>query len=224
MLTKVPPPYDPYAVRERLRIMGHQESMNIFLRQEIDRIQRILLLVRQTLDDLLLAIDGVIIMNEQLRDALDNIYDARVPTVWKRGSWASASLGFWFTELIERNAQLHSWCFRRRPVMFWMTGFFNPQGFLTAMRQEVARAHKGWALDMITLHNDVTQMVAEDCKVAPVEGVYIYGLYLDGAGWDKRKVRLQEATNKILYSPMPVIHVYAINSTAAKDPKLYEVV
>ncbi|XP_035785030.1 dynein heavy chain 8, axonemal-like [Anopheles albimanus] len=222
MLTKVPPPYDPYAVRERLRIMGHQESMNIFLRQEIDRIQRILLLVRQTLDDLLLAIDGVIIMNEQLRDALDNIYDARVPTVWKRGSWASASLGFWFTELIERNAQLHSWCFRRRPVMFWMTGFFNPQGFLTAMRQEVARAHKGWALDMITLHNDVTQMVAEDCKVAPVEGVYIYGLYLDGAGWDKRKVRLQEATNKILYSPMPVIHVYAINSTAAKDPKLYE--
>ncbi|XP_052892579.1 dynein axonemal heavy chain 8 [Anopheles moucheti] len=222
MLGKVPPPYDPYAVKERLRIMGHQESMNIFLRQEIDRIQRILLLVRQTLDDLLLAIDGVIIMNEQLRDALDNIYDARVPTVWKRGSWTSASLGFWFTELIERNTQFHSWCFRKRPNMFWMTGFFNPQGFLTAMRQEVARAHKGWALDMITLHNDVTQMLTEECKVTPPEGVYVYGLYIDGAGWDKRFIRLQEATNKVLYSPMPVIHVYAINSTAPKDPKLYE--
>uniref|UniRef100_A0AAG5D7L6 AAA+ ATPase domain-containing protein n=1 Tax=Anopheles atroparvus TaxID=41427 RepID=A0AAG5D7L6_ANOAO len=222
MLSKVPPPYDPYAVKERLRAMGHQESMNIFLRQEIDRIQRILLLVRQTLNDLLLAIDGVIIMNEQLRDALDNIYDARVPTVWKRGSWASASMGFWFTELIERNVQLNGWCFRRRPNMFWMTGFFNPQGFLTAMRQEVARQHKGWALDMITLHNDVTQMLTEDCKAPPPEGVYVYGLFLDGAGWDRRHVRLQEATNKVLYSPMPVIHVYAINSTAPKDAKLYE--
>ncbi|KFB36573.1 AGAP007675-PA-like protein [Anopheles sinensis] len=222
MLSKVPAPYDPYAVKERLRAMGLQESMNIFLRQEIDRIQRILLLVRQTLNDLLLAIDGVIIMNEQLRDALDNIYDARVPTVWKRGSWASASMGFWFTELIERNVQLNGWCFRRRPNMFWMTGFFNPQGFLTAMRQEVARQHKGWALDMITLHNDVTQMLTEECKAAPPEGVYVYGLYLDGACWDRRHVRLQEATNKVLYSPMPVIHVYAINSTAPKDAKLYE--
>ncbi|XP_062548437.1 dynein axonemal heavy chain 8 [Armigeres subalbatus] len=222
MLTKVPAPYDPYAVKERLKIMGHLGSMNIFLRQEIDRIQKIILLVRTTLKDLLLAIDGIIIMNEQLRDALDNIYDARVPEVWKRGSWASASLGFWFTELIERNNQFYTWCFKGRPNMFWMTGFFNPQGFLTAMRQEVARAHKGWALDVVTLHNDVTKMLTEECKQHPDEGVFVYGLYLDGAGWDRRNNRLQESINKVLYTAMPVIHIYAINSTAPKDPKLYE--
>ncbi|XP_058453053.1 dynein axonemal heavy chain 8 [Malaya genurostris] len=222
MLLKVPIPYDPYAVKERLKIMGHLGSMNIFLRQEIDRIQRIILLVRTTLKDLLLAIDGIIIMNEQLRDALDNIYDARVPDVWKRGSWASSTLGFWFTELIERNNQFCTWCFKGRPSMFWMTGFFNPQGFLTAMRQEVARAHKGWALDVVTLHNDVTKMATEECKQAPNEGVFVYGLYLDGAGWDRRNNRLQESINKVLYTAMPVVHIYAINSTAAKDPKLYE--
>lgn len=40
-------------------------------------------------------------------------------------------------------------------------------GFLTAMRQEVARAHKGWALDSVTLHNDVTKNMLDEIKQAP---------------------------------------------------------
>lgn len=139
--------------------MGQLNSMNIFLRQEIDRMQKVITIVRNSLNDLKLAIEGTIIMSEasintftmnglfylsyyldgsrsyviisplqNLRDALDNMYDARIPQVWKRVSWDSSTLGFWFTEFLERNTQFSTWIYEGRPNVFWMTGFFNPQG------------------------------------------------------------------------------------------------
>ncbi|KAM5298595.1 dynein axonemal heavy chain 8-like [Ctenodactylus gundi] len=221
MLSKLPPDYVPHEVKARLIKMGHLNSMNIFLRQEIDRMQKVITILRSSLHDLKLAIEGTIIMSENLRDALDNMYDARIPQIWKKVSWDSATLGFWFTELLERNAQFSTWIFEGRPNVFWMTGFFNPQGFLTAMRQEVTRAHKGWALDTVTIHNEVLRQTKEEISSPPAEGVYIYGLYLDGAAWDRRNGKLTESTPKVLFTQLPVLHIFAINSTAPKDPRLY---
>ncbi|XP_053761037.1 dynein axonemal heavy chain 8 isoform X3 [Panthera pardus] len=221
MLSKLPPDYIPHEVKARLIKMGHLNSMNIFLRQEIDRMQKVISILRSSLSDLKLAIEGTIIMSENLRDALDNMYDARIPQIWKRVSWDSSTLGFWFTELLERNAQFSTWIFEGRPNVFWMTGFFNPQGFLTAMRQEVTRAHKGWALDSVTIHNEVLRQTKEEITSPPVEGVYIYGLYMDGAAWDRRNGKLTESTPKVLFTQLPVLHIFAINSIAPKDPKLY---
>uniref|UniRef100_A0A8C8LR66 Dynein heavy chain 5, axonemal-like n=1 Tax=Oncorhynchus tshawytscha TaxID=74940 RepID=A0A8C8LR66_ONCTS len=223
MLDKLPPDYVPHEVRAHLQKMGLFQPMNIFLRQELDRMQRIIGCVRSTLTDLKLAIDGTIIMSEDLRDALDSMYDARIPKLWQKISWDSATLGFWFTELLERNQQFYTWISSGRPHQFWLTGFFNPQGFLTAMRQETTRMNlaKGWALDTVVLHNDVTRMMREDVTAPPSDdmgGVYIYGLFLDGAGWDKRNAKLTESPPKVLFTVLPVVHVYAI-STLASDAK-----
>ncbi|XP_051465193.1 dynein axonemal heavy chain 5-like [Apus apus] len=224
MLEKLPPDYNPHEVKGQLQKMGAAQPTNVFLRQEIDRMQQVLSRVRTTLTDLKLAIDGTIIMSEELQDALDNIYDARIPKLWFRISWESATLGFWFTELLERNQQFSSWLQDGRPNQFWMTGFFNPQGFLTAMRQETTRMNlaKGWTLDSVVLHNEVTKMMKEDVTGPPpadIGGVYIYGLFLEGAGWDRRNSKLVESAPKVLFTSLPVVHVYAVSTTALHDPK-----
>ena len=44
-------------------------------------------------------------------------------------------------------------------------------------------------------------------RAAPREGVYIHGLYLEGARWDSNLGVLAEAKLKELHPPMPVIYV-----------------
>ena len=76
-----------------------------------------------------------------------------------------------------------------------------------------------WMLFLYLLHHLWTVFCA---SVRPSqEGVYIHGLSLDGAGWDRRNCRLQEPQPKALFTPLPVIHVYAIHRQA-KDPRLYQ--
>jgi hypothetical protein len=57
-------------VREKLRLMGSLNPMTIFLRQEMHRIDRLIRIVRYSLDDLLLAIDGVIILNDVRKQSI----------------------------------------------------------------------------------------------------------------------------------------------------------
>eukprot|EP01135_Chromosphaera_perkinsii_P008183 Nk52_evm5s1178 gene=Nk52_evmTU5s1178 len=221
MLSKLPPDYVKNEVKTCLTKLGGQTPSNIFLGQELDRMQKILSRVRSTLQDLQLAIDGTIIMSESLESALESMFNARVPPLWSNISWPSSTLGFWFSEVLDRVQQFTTWLTGGRPASFWMTGFFNPIGFLTAMKQEVARAHKGWALDMVTISTEVLKSMREDIDKGPSEGVYVHGLFLEGANWDRRNIKLIEPTPKILYTPMSVVWVNAVNSGAQKDQRYY---
>lgn len=86
----------------------------------------------------------------------------------------------------------------------------------------MTRAHKGWALGSVVLQNLITRHNKEDLTDSPPEGVYVHGLFLEGASLDRRNGKLIESKPKVLYEQMPVIYIYAINTTAGKDPRLYE--
>lgn len=202
------------------KLGGLAIPLNIFLYQEIQRLQAVLVKISFMLTQLRLAINGEVIMSEDLQLCLDAMYDARPPKSWiftvagDEFSWILPTLGLWFSSLLQRDDQMRTWLTTGRPYCYWLTGFFNPQGMLTAMKQEVCRKHQKdankWALDDIIYHTEVTHFEKVDSiKSSPAEGCYVAGLFIEGCAWSKEQQMVVESEPKTLFVPLPVLLVSA---------------
>lgn len=221
--SKLPPDYRADDVKDGIKALGGMgKPLNICLKQEIDKLQQLLKAVRSMLVNLKLAIAGTIVMTPELIDMLDALFMARVPSKWvKVSQLVSPNMGVWFANILKRAEQFTAWLQNGRPLCFWLLGFFNPTGFLTANRQEVCRKHNkdGWALDDVIDHSEVLKQEKDEVRKAPEEGIYVYGLYLDGAKWDKPKDRLTDSDPKVLFSPLPVLWITGAQASKASDKK-----
>merc|ERR1711998_189192 len=185
LLEKLPADYVEEDYKAKIqRLGGLDKPLNIFLFQEIQRLQKVIGKVRFILHQLQLAINGEVVMTEELQETLDAMYEARVPHLWtyeisgSEFSWILPTLGLWFTALLSRDQQNRTWLSEKRPDTFWIAGFFNPNGFLTAMKQEVVRRHKAdkWSLDDVVDRTEATTYQRpEQVRAPPSEGVYIHG-------------------------------------------------
>lgn len=94
------------------------------------------------------------------------------------------------------------------------------------MKQEVSRKHAAdkWALDDVVMASEVTHPPKEfeTLKDTPAEGVYIYGLFLDGCAWSGRENRLVDSEPKKLYSPLPVLWVTGVLAKDKKNDGIYK--
>ena len=231
LLSRIPDDYEEDNYKAKIKKLGGMTvPMNIFLFQEIQRFQNVIAKTRFTLTQLQLAIMGEVVMSSELQETLQSIYDAKVPQTLAltltgdEFSWRLPSLGLWFTSLLNRDEQYRSWLNSGRPNSFWLSGFFNPAGLLTAMKQEVTRKHKSekWALDDVVLFSQVTNYEnPNQVKTPPDEGIYVHGLSLEGAAWSRAEGNLVESEPKILYTDLPVLYITGMRKTKA-DPRIYE--
>lgn len=184
---------------------------------------------------MVLAIDGQIIMSPELADCIRAIFDMRVPANFVYDpsgaeiSWLYPALGGWLASLQNRHYQLATWLAKDRPISYWLTGFFNPQGFLTSVRQEITRSHRAenWALDAVEQRAEVADprntIIADDARIEgksiaePAEGCWIHGLLLEGASWNKPQRYIEDTKGKDLYYSFPNIKIFAECPSAEKQ-------
>ena len=89
-------------------------------------------------------------------------------------------LSAWYADLLLRINELQGWTSDFiLPVSVWLSGFFNPQSFLTAIMQSTARKNE-LPLDRMCLVCEVTKKFSKDeFSGGPREGSYIHGLFME---------------------------------------------
>ncbi|CAH8618587.1 unnamed protein product [Heterobilharzia americana] len=185
----------------------YKESMNTVLRQELVRFNRLTSVVRTTLINLQKAIKGLVVMSADLEDVFNSVMVGKLPSVWATKSFPSLKpLGSYIQDLIYRLKFFADWLIYDAPPVFWISGFYFTQSFLTGVLQNYARKYTipidtlGFTFQMTSRPNNQF-----DDFIKPEDGAYITGLFLEGARWDTTGDCLAESKPKILFDTMPVI-------------------
>ena len=120
-------------------------------------------------------------------------------------------LANWVGDLCDRLAFLQRWITAGAlPPVFWLSGFFFPQSFLTAVRQNFARRHHV-PIDLVAFKYRVLTPAEEaaqsDGAPPPADGALVHGLFLVGARWDAVGGHLAPSRPRELSSPLPTVHL-----------------
>ncbi|CAH8641841.1 unnamed protein product [Heterobilharzia americana] len=139
LLTTCPRPFDLPNVVHKYPVM-YEQSMNTVLTQEVIRYNNLLSTIERTLNDLLKALKGFVVMSANLEDMARSLFDNRVPIMWANKAYPSLKpLASWIEDLVIRVKFIREWIDIGVPSVFWISGFFFPQAFLTGTLQNYAR-------------------------------------------------------------------------------------
>ncbi|XP_060146271.1 dynein axonemal heavy chain 2 isoform X6 [Globicephala melas] len=192
--------------RTRKLLAMDPSPLNVVLLQEIQRYNKLLETILFSLTDLEKGIQGLIIMSTSLEEVFSCIFDAHVPPLWGKAYPSQKPLASWTRDLAMRVEQFELWASRTRPpVIFWLAGFTFPTGFLTAVLQSSARQNN-ISVDSLSWEFIVSTVDDSNLVYPPKDGVWVRGLYLEGAGWDRKNSCLVEAEPMQLVCLMPTIH------------------
>ncbi|KAL0221591.1 hypothetical protein RCL1_001445 [Eukaryota sp. TZLM3-RCL] len=219
ILNVLPQLFDVDAVYENYPL-SYLKSMNTVLVQELMRYNGLIAIIRSSLQELLKALKGVVVMSNELETVCSFLMVNKVPGLWAAKAYPSLKpLDAWINDLIARLKFLQSWIDNGPPAVFWISGLFFPQGFLTGTLQNFARKYS-IPIDSICFEFHVVQTPKEQITQPPEEGCYIHGLFLDGARWDMGKQIVADSLPKQLYCELPVIWLKPVVADQKKVSKL----
>ncbi|XP_026726846.1 dynein heavy chain 7, axonemal [Trichoplusia ni] len=177
--------------------------MSIVVIQEAARYERLVQVVRSSSRAVIGAVQGVSVLTDITEEVLTSMVRGRIPSLWAGKSYPSLKpLASYFNDLLERLEFLQHWHQYGPPVVFWLSGFYFPQAFLTAAQQSYARKYK-IPIDQLAFHYQVQKKW--EIEEPPDEGVYIRGLYMEGARWNMDDMMVDESIPKILYDDFPPV-------------------
>jgi dynein heavy chain len=213
---QLPSNLDMIEVRSRLKDEDYTPYVIVSL-QESDRMNLLLSKIRSSLTELELGISGALNITEAMEHLGTDLQINKVNAGWGELAFPSLKmLAGWFADLLARVAQLVEWTNLLTLLKsLWISGLFNAMSFMTAVMQTTARS-QALPLDYMTNRvrftntRDIAEIIGQ-----PTDGVYVHGLYMEGAGWEDGKGEdegyITDSKPKDLFPYMPIANVYSVH-------------
>lgn len=126
-----------------------------------NRFNKLLLFIRGSLVNVKRAVIGEIAMIPQIESVHLAISIGKIPDSWKGKSYASLKpLGSYINDLMARLQFLQNWIDNGEPTVYWFSGFYFTQSFITGILQNHSRKHK-LQIDLVTIQFHVTEFESE---------------------------------------------------------------
>lgn len=182
----------------------------VVLLQELERFNKLVNLMSQTLSLLRKALAGEIGMGSVLDEVAGALYNGQIPNYWRKlAPDTTKSLAYWIEHLNQRANQYRYWASSGEPLVMWLSGLHMPQSFLTALVQIACRKNN-WPLDRSTLFTEVTHFADPDDVEERPESVSEVG------GHPKKKTpNFLSRWHLQFYSGL-IFFLFSFNSVAAK--------
>ncbi|KAF5892934.1 dynein heavy chain 11, axonemal-like, partial [Clarias magur] len=177
ILEKLP---EEYNMSDLMSKMAERTPYVLVCFQECERMNTLVNEIRRSLKELDLGLKGELAISSEMEQLQTALFFDNVPDTWTRLAYPSTyTLAQWYNDVLLRCRELDSWTQDLSlPSVVWLSGLFNPQSFLTAVMQSLARKNE-WPLDKMTLTVDVTKKFKEEFNQPAREGAYVYGLYME---------------------------------------------
>jgi dynein heavy chain len=201
---------------------------NAFL-QECEYMNALIRAIVTALAEIELAFKGELTMTEKMEALMAAIHANKIPEPWAKIAFNSTrGLASWLDNLKARLEQLNQWKDdpAKKPVVTFINRLFNPQSFLTAIKQVYCRETEQ-ELNALTIFTDVLKKYYWETDLPPSKegsGAYVFGFQVEGARWDAAAGQLDESRPKKPFSVVPVVNCRAgLAPTGTKeDPNLYQ--
>merc|ERR1719356_1297884 len=137
-------------------------------------------MIQRSLRSLQKAIRGEMVMTTELETMANSLFDNTVPKNWESVAYPSLKpLSSWVDDLVERLEFINNWIRDGTPAIYWISGFYFPQAFLTGTLQNYARKYKV-AIDSVSFAFAVMDKEPATLQTGPRDGCYIHGFFLEG--------------------------------------------